>query len=199
MVWHRSLLFMRNSLFALCWLTCGIVTNNAYAQKAVSNWPITHLDSVASVEMPYEGTVDEQAAKDGLLLYATSTSDNEFDVLVYEPHFEQSAPSGKVWTIDTQKFLAIIMKLPNDKFVRPKLKSSFYMTVPTAPEGRAMRQVYSGFDEVHQSPATMELIWTVVGSKLYVFRCSYQLPVEQGSTEDMQHFFTTIHFTAPKP
>jgi hypothetical protein len=190
---------MRKSLFALCWLTSSVVTSHAYAQKAVSTWPTTRLDSVASVEMPYEGTIDEQAAKDGLLLYGTSTSDNDFDVLVYAPHFKQPAPSGKVWTIDAQKFLAIIMKLPNDNFTHPKLKNSFYVTMPTAPEGRVMRQVYSGFDEIHQSPATMELIWTVVGPKLYVFRCSYQLPAEQGSLEDMQHFFTTINFASPKP
>ncbi|RZK40191.1 MAG: hypothetical protein EOO57_02720 [Hymenobacter sp.] len=190
---------MNNLILMSLGLAGSLWTSQAQAQKAVSNWPITRLDSVASVEMPYEGTVDDTEAKNGLCSFGTSTSDNNFDVLIYQPHPNQPAQAGKMWTINVNKFLALAMQLPNNNFARPKLKTSFYVTVPTAPEGRAMHQVYSGFDEVHQSPATLELTWVLVGQKLYVFRCSYQLPAEQGSTEDMQHFFTTIHFKLPRP
>lgn len=189
---------MKNTLFISFWLSISLLSYQSRAQRAVTTWPVTRLDSVASVEMPYEGTLDETEAKNSILGFGTTTSDNSFDVVVYSPHLEQSTKPGKVRGINVDKFLAIAMQLPNDQFVHPKFKTSFYVTVPTAPGGRAMHQVYSGFDDVHQSPAALELTWVMVGQKLYVFRCSYQLPAEQGSTEDMQHFFTTIHFNLPK-
>lgn len=179
-------------------LSIFLSAKSALAQQAVSVWPVTQLDSLASVEMPYEGTVNEQGNKSGLLIYSTSTSDNQFDVWVYTPHPAKQAKAGTVWTINIEKFLALVMREPNPSFEKPRLKSSFSVTVPTAPDGRAIHQVYSGFDQEHQSPATLELTWVAVGPTLYVFRCSYQTPAEQGSTDDMQHFFKTISFRSAK-
>lgn len=180
-------------------LVGSTVPTSVRAQQAVSVWPITRLDSIASVEMPYEGTVEEEGKAEGLLIYGTSTSDNQFDVVVYTPKPTQPTKAGTTQVINVEKFLALIMREPNPAFEKPKLKSSFPVTVPTAPGGQAMHQVYSGFDQVHQSPATLELTWVAVGPTLYVFRCSYQMPADQGSTDDMQHFFKTITFRADKP
>jgi hypothetical protein len=177
----------------------SLLATVAQAQLAVSVWPTTHLDSLASVEMPYEGTIDEKGAADGLLIYGTGTSDNQFDAWVYTPKPTQPTKAGTALTVNVDKFLALVMREPNPAFEKPKLKSSFPVTVPTAPGGRAMHQVYSGFDQVHQSPATLELTWIAVGPTLYVFRCSYQTPADQGSTDDMQHFFKTITFRSAKP
>ena len=149
--------------------------------------------------MPYKGTLNEQGLANGLLVYSTSTSDNQFDAWVYTPRPTKQAKAGTTWAINVEKFLALVMREPNPAFEKPKLKSIFPVTVPTAPGGRAMHQVYSGFDQEHQSPATLELTWVAVGSSLYVFRCSYQMPADQGSTDDMQHFFKTISFRPAKP
>ena len=181
--------------FAGCLL---LMHRNAQAQ-ASSAWPVTQIDSIATVRMPYAGSIDEADAAQGLITYNTSTSDNEFDAIVFTPKSEKPLKANQELVPDADKFLALLMKQPSKAFSRPKLKSSFAVTVPTAPTGRAMHQVYSGFDAYHQSEATMELTWVVIGATLYVFRCSMQLPEEAGAMEDMKHFFTTIQFKQPRP
>ena len=176
----------------------GLAWSTAQAQ-ASGPWPVTQLDSLASVRMPYGGTVDETLAAQGLLAYSTNTSDNGFDALVFTPQADRPPKPGQVLAPDVDKFLALVMKLPDKAFARPKLQASYAVTVPSAPTGQAMHQVYKGFDEYHQSEATMELTWVVVGPTLYVFRCSTQLPEEAGAAEDMKHFFTTIAFKRPRP
>ena len=146
--------------------------------------------------MPYAGTIDETLAAQGVLEYGTTTSDNGFDAVIFTPKADRVLKPGQVIMPDVDRFLAALMKVPDKSFARAKLKSSFPVSLPTAPQGRAMHQVYSGFDEYHQSDATMELTWVVVGSTLYVFRCSAQLPEEPEAAEDMKHFFTTIEFKA---
>jgi hypothetical protein len=190
---------MKPALVVICGLAGSALPKSVWAQQAISVWPTTHLDSLASVEMPYEGTVDEKGVADGLLIYGTGTSDNQFDAWVYTPKSTQPLKAGTALTVNVEKFLALVMREPNPAFEKPKLKSSFPVTVPTAPGGRAMHQVYSGFDQVHQTPATLELTWVSIGSTIYVFRCSYQMPADQGSTDDMQHFFKTITFRPAKP
>ena len=68
------------------------------------------------------------------------------------------------------------MRLLDKSFAKAKLKTSFSITLPSAPGGKAVHQVYSGFDEFYQTSAALELTWVMVGTKLYVFRCSYSLP-----------------------
>ncbi len=191
---------MNSTIAIVCWLTSSSIAIHAHAQQlAISHWPVTRLDSVASVEMPQGGTVDEKGASEGLLIYSTSTSDNNFDAWVYTPYPKQPTKAGTTWVVNPEKFLALVMKEPNPSFEKPKLKNNYPVTVPTAPGGQAMHQVYSGFDQIHQSPATLELTWVAIGSTIYVFRCSYQMPADQGSLDDMQHFFKTITFRLPKP
>lgn len=167
--------------------------------QASGPWPITRLDSVATVRMPYGGTVDETFAVQGVQVYSTATSDNEFDAVVFTPKTDQPIPAGQVWVPDVKACVASLMSLPNKSFARAKLKSTFPVSLPSAPQGWAMHQIYSGFDEFHQSPATLELTWVAVGPILYVFRCSTQLPEEPGAVEDMKHFFTTITFGPRRP
>ena len=169
----------------------------AQAQSS-SPWPVTQLDSVASVSMPYSGTVDEELAKEGIITYSAPTSDNNFDVLIITPKLNQPLKPGERMVMDTKKVLAQVAKMSNKLFVRPKLQSSYSVTVPSAPNGWAEHQVYSGFDAFHQSDATMELTWVIVGSSMYIFRCSTQLPQEDETAEDMKRFFTTIEFKQPR-
>ena len=176
----------------------GLAWGNAQAQSS-SPWPITQIDSLASVCMPYGGTVDETLADQGLVGYSTTTSDNEFDVIIFTPRSNQPVKPGYVLVPEANTFLALLMKLPNKSFSRAKLKSSFPVTGSSAPTGQAMHQIYSGFDAFHQSDATLELTWVIIGPTMYVFRCSTQLPEEPGAAEDMKHFFTTIHFRQPRP
>ena len=91
------------------------------------------------------------------------------------------------------------MRLPDKSFAKDKLKTSFSITLPSTPGGKAVHQVYSGFDEFHQISAALELTWVMVGTKLYVFRCSYSLPQEQEAAEGAQHFFSTITFNSGRP
>ena len=70
------------------------------------------------------------------------------------------------------------MRLPDKSFAKNKLKTCFSITLSSAPGGKAMHQVYSGFDEFYQIPATLELTWVMVGTKLYLFWYSYSLPQE---------------------
>ena len=175
-----------------------LAAGSAQAQAA-SPWPITQLDSIASVRMPYGGTIDETYAAQGLIAFSTTTSDNGFDAIIFTPQSERALKPGQVLVPVPDKLLASLMKLPDNSFTRPKLKSSFPVTVPSAPTGQGVHQVYSGFDAFHQSEATMELTWVVVGTTMYVFRCSAQLPEAAGAAEDMKHFFTTIEFKQPRP
>lgn len=173
---------------------------DAQAQTAGAGaWPVTQLDSMAAVSMPYGSTIDQTYAASGMLVYSTNTSDNGFDVIVFTPKADRPLKPGQVLVPDADKFLALLMKIPDKSFARPKLKSSFAVTVPGAPNGRAMHQVYSGFDDYHQSEAKMELTWVIAGPTMYVFRCSTQLPEEAGAAEDLKHFFTTIQFKQPRP
>ncbi|WP_035564253.1 hypothetical protein [Hymenobacter sp. IS2118] len=171
---------------------------NAQAQSS-SSWPVTRLDSVASVSMPYSGSINEELAAEGVVMYRTPVSDNNFDVLIITPKLDQPLMPGEWMVMDTKKVLAQVMKLPDKLFTRPKLQSSYSVTLPSAPNGRAEHQVYSGFDAFHQTDASMELTWVIVGSSLYIFRCSTQLPQEAETAEDMKHFFTTIAFKQPQP
>ncbi|UOE36208.1 hypothetical protein MTP16_11315 [Hymenobacter monticola] len=155
---------------------------------------------MASVHMPYAGSYDDELSSSGVTLFTTSTSDNNFDALVFVP----APPAyplkpGQVWVPNVEQFLAQLMRLPDAAFTKAKLKTSFPVTLPSAPGGRAMHQLYSGFDEQHQLPAALELTWVVVGAKLYVFRCSYSLPQEQEAIEDAKHFFSTIAFKPSQP
>ena len=151
--------------------------------------------------MPYAGTFDDEFISSGVVVFATSTSENEFNALVFNPIPDPSHPlkPGQTWVPDVDQFLAQIMRLPDKSFTKAKLKTSFPVTLPSAPGGKAMHQVYSGFDEFHQVPAALELTWVVVGTTLYVFRCSYSLPQEKGAAEDAQHFFSTIAFKPSQP
>ena len=178
----------------------GLATFSARAQSAPP-WQLTRLDSVASVRMPYAGTFDDEFSRSGIAIFATSTSDNEFDALVFTPAPDPTHPlkPGQELVPDVDRFLAQIMRLPDKAFARAKLKTSFPVTLPSAPGGQAMHQVYSGFDEFHQVPAALELTWVVVGRTLYVFRCSYSMPQEKGAAEDATHFFSTIEFKPGQP
>lgn len=159
-------------------------------------WQITRLDSIASVKMPYAGTFDDELISSGVVVFATHTSDNEFDAIVFTPPPPpaHTLKPGQVWVPNVDAFLTQLMGLPDKSFAKARLKTSFPVTVPSAPGGKAMHLLYSGFDEFHQLPAALELRWVVVGAKLYVFRCSYSLPQEPGAAEDARHFFTTIEF-----
>ena len=151
--------------------------------------------------MPYAGTLYDALLASGVSVFATSTSDNEFDALVFTPPGDPNHPlkPGQVWVPDADRFISQIMRLPDKSFAKAKLKTSFPVTLPSAPGGKAMRQLYSGFDEFHQIPAALELTWVAVGCTLYVFRCSYSLPEEKGAAEDAQHFFSTIEFKSGQP
>ena len=175
-----------------------LVAGSAQAQPA-SPWPITRLDSISTVRMPYGGTIDETYADQGLIAFSTRTSDNRYDAIVFAPKSGRALKPGQVLVPLPDKLLASLMKLPDRFFTRPKLKSSFLVTVPSAPTGQGMHQVYSGFDAFHQSEAIMELTWVVVGTIMYIFRCSAQVLKEAGAAEDRMHFFTTIGFKQPRP
>ena len=151
--------------------------------------------------MPYAGTYDDELISSGIIVFSTTTSDNEFDAIVFNPVPDPAHPlkPSQVMVPVVDKFLGEIMRLPDKTFAKAKLKTSFPVTLPSAPRGRAMHQVYSGFDEFHQIPAALELTWVVVGTTLYVFRCSYSLPQEKGAAEDTQHFFSTIEFKPGQP
>lgn len=135
------------------------------------------------------------------MVFATNTSDNKFDAITFTPVNDPAHPlkPGQVLVPDADRCLAQIMRLPDKSFAKAKLKTSFPVTVPSAPGGRAMHQVYSGFDEFLQEPAALELTWAMVGTTLYVFRCSYSLPQEAGAAEDAKHFFSTIAFKPSQP
>ena len=182
-------------------LVLGMLGANPALAQSSSPWPITRLDSVASVRMPYAGTVDEEASELGLTIYSTSTSDNDFDALVFIPVPNTAQPLGpdQYLVPDVDRFLSMLMKVPNKSFSKAKLKSSFSVTLPSAPRNQAVHQVYAGFDNFHQVPAALELTWVLLGPKLYVFRCSYSLPEERGAAEDRQHFFSTITFETSRP
>jgi hypothetical protein len=169
--------------------------------QATAPWPTTQLDSVASVHMPYAGTVDDELSASGITVFATNTSDNEYDAIVFLPPADPAHPlkPGQVWLPDVNQFLTQLMRLHDKSFTKAKLKTSFPVTVPSAPGGRAMHQIYSGFDEFHQIPAALELTWVLAGAKLYVFRCAYSMPQEKGAAEDAQHFFRTIEFKQRQP
>lgn len=151
--------------------------------------------------MPYAGTANDELLGSGVAIFATNTSDNEFDALVFNPVPDLAHPlkPGQVLVPDADRFISQIMRLPDKKFAKAKLKTSFPVTLPSAPGGRAMHQIYSGFDEFHQLPAALELTWVLVGNTLYVFRCSYSLPQEAGAAEDAKHFFSTIEFKPGQP
>jgi hypothetical protein len=192
-------MLLRASTLPLLGFFFGIVSLSAQAQSSAP-WPTTQLDSVASVHMPYAGSYDEEIRTSGVAVFATSTSDNEFDAVVFvPPPPPHPLKPGQVWLPDVEQCLTQLMRLPNNSFARAKLKSSFPVTLPSAPGGRAMHQVYSGFDERHQLPAALELTWVLADAKLYVFRCSYSLPQEPGAAEDAQHFFRTIAFKQRQP
>ncbi|MFC6225125.1 hypothetical protein ACFP2F_17895 [Hymenobacter artigasi] len=190
----------RTQFLPFAGLLCGLACLPSQAQVSAP-WQVTRLDSVASVRMPYAGTFDDELLSSGVAVFATSTSDNDFDALVFTP---PPAPAralkpGQVWVPDVDRFLTELMRLPDKSFAKARLKTSYPITLPSAPGGKAMHQVYSGFDDYHQIPAALELTWVVVGQKLYVFRCSYSMPQEPGAAEDARHFFTTIEFNPIKP
>jgi hypothetical protein len=177
------------------------MAGRAVRAQASPPWQITRLDSVASVHMPYAGTSDDELVKSGVMVFATNTSDNEFDAIAFTPPLDPAHPlkPGQVWVPDVDRFLSQFMRLPDKTFAKARLKTSFPVTLPSAPGGKAMHQVYNGFDEFHQIPAALELTWVVIGGTLYVFRCSYSLPQEKGAAEDAQHFFSTIEFKPGQP
>ena len=109
--------------------------------------------------MPYAGTFDDELISSGVAVFATNTSDNEFDAIVFTPPADPTHPlePGQVWITDVNRFLNQLMRLPNKSFAKTKLKTSFSITLSSAPGGKAVHQVYSGFDEFYQISAALEL------------------------------------------
>ena len=181
--------------------TLGIVAylrGNAQAQNS-SPWPVTRLDSVATVGMPYGGTIDESGLEAGVLMYTTSTSTNVYEAVMFTPKTTKPLKPGMYLVPDAPKFLSALMKVPTRTFSRPKLKASYLITLPSAPGGQAMHQVYGGFDGFNQEPAALELTWAIIGSSIYVFRCTYRLAQQAEAAEDLQHFFSSINFRPVHP
>lgn len=151
--------------------------------------------------MPNADTSDDELVSSGVAALATNTTDNEFDAIVFTPSADPTHPlkPGKVLIPNVDRFLNQLMRLLDKAFAKAKLKTSFSITLPSAPGGKAVHQVYSGFDEFHQISAAFELTWVIVGTKLCVFWCSYSLPQEQGVAENAQHCFSTITFKSSQP
>ena len=130
--------------------------------------------------MPYAGTFNDELVSSGVMVFTTNTSDNEFDAIVFTPPADPTHlfKPGQVWIPTIDRFLNQLMLLPDKSFAKAKLKTCFSITLSSAPGGKAMHQVYSGFDKFNQIPAALELTWVMVGTKLYMFWYSYSLPQE---------------------
>ena len=167
--------------------------------QAAAPWPLTRLDSVASVRMPYAGSMNdgeegEALAAIGLRMYSAPTSDNQFAVVVYTPKPAKELKPGYTLVINPDRIIAALLRIPDKQFSKARLRASYPVALPTAPGGQGTHQVYSGFDDFHQLPAKMELTWVIVGPTLYIFSAAYSLPQEKDGAEDLQHFFSTIGF-----
>ena len=183
-------------LILATWLGCVPVQ----AQHAAP-WPVTLLDSVVSVSMPYAGSLAESKEFEaiGLRLYVAPTSDNQFAVLAFTPKPEKPLKPGQELVIDPNQIIAALLTMPDKLFTKSKRQASYLVTMPTAPGGHATHQVYNGFDAFHQLPARMELTWVIRNGTLYLFSSTYSLPQEKDSAEDLQRFFSSIIFKASRP
>ena len=172
----------------------------AQAQTA-SPWPVTQLDSLVSVSMPYAGSLDEskEFAAIGLRMYTAPTSDNQFAVLAYTPKPAKPLKPGYELVMDPNRIITALLTMPDKLFSKGKRQASYLVTMPTAPGGQATHQVYDGFDAYHQLPAKLELTWVICSGTLYIFSSAYSLPQEKDSAEDIQHFFSSIAFKAAQP
>ncbi|MCB2379278.1 hypothetical protein LGH70_16900 [Hymenobacter sp. BT635] len=171
------------------WLFLVLASLSARAQ---TNWPTTRLDEQATVQMPYEGTLEEDKEFRGAQLFKTTTSDNDFAVLRvdlrYIPDYN---PDAVLTEAGLSKLYDKLARQYNRTVFKGKLVSRGNILLAGRP-ARATR--YRGFDEHYQLPIHIETIWVWQGDALYQFICSYSLPEEAGAQTDKRRFFSSVRF-----
>lgn len=177
-----------SSMLFLC------ISPYAYAQ---SKWPITRLDEHVTIEMPYEGTVEEDEKQPEIQRHWTSTSDNEFQAfrvdLLRTPGYIPGLvpnPTGlsKLYDKASRQY--------NRQVIKGKLLSQSNIVYAGTP---ARAAIYRGFNEFHQKSTCTQIIWIWYSDALYLFTCSYILPETEGAIADKNRFFSSVRFNQEIP
>lgn len=173
-------------------LLCILFFYSSPYTHAQSAWPTTHLDEHATVEMPYEGTLDEDDKEPVIQRFWTTTSDNEFQIfridLRYTPGYK---PNLLPTPNSLNKLYDKASRQYNRRAIKGKLVSESNIIYAGAP---ARAAIYRGLSEHYQKPALTQIIWAWHGDALYLFTCSYTLPETEGATTDKNKFFSSVRF-----
>jgi hypothetical protein len=165
-------------------------TKQATAQ---STWSTTRVDSIASVNMPYEGSLTQKAKYPNAWCYSTSTSDNEFAAYKFDLNGDKHY-QGKSSTLTVSNFNKAIRTYSG--FITPSISNAKLISEQLVQVDGAVgvHQVLQGVSESRQEAAVLEQTWVIIDKLVYLFSCTTLLPGEQSAQEDAKHFFLTIHF-----
>jgi hypothetical protein len=95
-------------------------------------------------------------------------------------------------TIDFDKFFRRITKTDFLQFSKARLGREYAVSLPAAPNGSAMHRSYSGFDDISDEPATMEVTWFERAQVVYMFFCTTVAPDDPTAFEEKQRYFSSI-------
>lgn len=159
---------------------------------AQSIWPITHLDEHTTVEMPYEGTLDEDEKIPGVQRFWTTTSDNEFQIFRIDlRNASNYSPNSVPVPRELSKLYDKVSRQYNRQAIKGKLLSQSNIMYAGTP---ARAAIYQNFNERYQKPACVQAIWICRSDAVYLFTCSYTLPETEGAIADKNRFFSSTHF-----
>lgn len=162
---------------------------------AQSPWPTTHLGEHAVVEMPYEGTLEEDPKLPGAQRYWTSTSDNEFQVIRVDLRSVPGYDAGAApVAAGLDKLYDKAARLYNRHAIKGRLHAQSSVLIGGRP---ARAAIYQGFDDYHQLSTRIETAWVWHGDALYLIACSYTLPETAGAIADKNQFFSSVRFVSP--
>jgi len=114
-----------------------------------------------------------------------------FDMIGMARANPQKAGSGGM-TIDIDKFFRRITKTDFLQFSKARLGREYAVSLPSAPNGIALHRSYSGFDDVSQETATMDVTWFERAQVLYMFFCTTVAPDDPTASEEKQRYFSSI-------
>jgi hypothetical protein len=190
-----SLPQLRSELILL--LLCLLYLPTAQAQSNTTRkWGHTDLDSLVSVSTPYRGEPGHNPEAPWFSIFTAPGRYNRFvmvrvDLVGMARANPRKAGDGGM-TIDIDKFFRRITKTDFLQFSKAKLGREYAVSLPTAPNGSALHRSYSGFDNISEEIATMEVTWFERAQVIYMFFCTTVAPDETTALEEKQRYFSSI-------
>ena len=183
-----------------------LVTKPALAQSVINKpWGHTELDTVVSVRTPYRAQNLQDEGMRWLTAFFTKGSYHHFVMMrldvsgMLQQQLEtaprkghRSQPDSGAVTLNIEKCLRSMMKIPLLAFDKPKVSREYLVSLPAAPGGQASHRIYTGVDPDSHETALLEVRWFEVRGVVYFFFCTTVDPDGEDARQEKQRYFSTI-------